>query len=132
MASPGLLFTVGPSSGDSARFPKLTKIQVSPHITFTSHNDIPDLSAAAPRRSLIVRGSSVAWCVFPFPAFFERTDLLMEGTMGVVVEGTVKVAVGGAVEAVMEGAAGAISAVVFCCRLRGAMFVWQDNSWGTV
>jgi hypothetical protein len=99
--------------GGQCTLSKLTKIQVSPHITFTSHNDIPDPSAAAPCRSLIISGSSVAWCVFPFLAFFECTELLMEGTMGVIVEGTIEVAVGGAVEAVMEGAAGAISAVVF-------------------
>ena len=73
----------------------------------------------------------MAWCVFFVPAFLERTEVPTEGTMGVVVE-TVKVAVGGAIEAVMEGTAGALPAVAFCRRLRGAMFVWRGNGRGTV
>ena len=39
----------------------------------------------------------MAWCVFFVPAFFECTEVPMEGTIGVAIEGTIKVAVGGAI-----------------------------------
>jgi hypothetical protein len=110
-AHPCSLLMVGSSSGDKGRFPKATKMLVSPHILSTSDNNIPVSAAAGPCGNLIVSGGkdSCVWCVFFFLDFFEllgRTEVSAAGTTG------------------------AVSMAVLRCRVRGAMLVWQDNGKG--
>jgi hypothetical protein len=75
---------------------------VSHHIASTSHNNIPGPAAATPRGTLIVSRGKGDWCVFLFLSFFELTE---RGEMSV--EGTTE--------------------AVFCCRVRGAMLVRQED-----
>ena len=88
----------------------MTEIQVSHNIALTSYNDLPG-SSATPDGTLIVSQGNVdscVWCVFFFLDFFElsTTDMPVEGTTD------------------------SVSLVVFRCRVRGAMLVWQDDGRG--
>jgi len=76
------------------------------------HNNEPDpavtTAAAAPGGTLTVSRGKVGLFLFFFPFF------LLMGGAGVSVEGTAE----------------PICVMVFCRRVRGAMLVWQDDSWG--
>jgi hypothetical protein len=100
------LLAVGPSSGDKARFPKATRIQVSSHIVSSMHKNTPDLVVTAPRGTLIVSEGKSDLCAFFFLSFFKRAEVSVEGTTE------------------------AASVVVFRRHVLGAMLIWQDNGQG--
>ena len=88
----------------------MTEIQVSHNIALTSYNDLPGSSATPDGTLIVSRGNvdSCVRCVFFFLDFFKlsTTDMPVEGTTD------------------------SVSLVVFRCRVRGAMLVWQDDGRG--
>jgi hypothetical protein len=80
---------------------------VSCHVALTINKCLPSDSPSALCGRLIISRGNLR-CVFPFPSFFELTE-------------RVDVSVGVATEVV-------VSCVVCCCRVRGAIPVWQDDN----
>ena len=76
-----------------------------------SYKNIPGLAATGPRGTLIVSGGKDS-CVCSVFFFLDLFELL------------------GRTEVLAAGTTGAVSAVVLCCRVRGAMCVWQDSGEG--